>query len=62
MLDNHKPWVIITGANGGIGKALVTEFIDSGYQVIATDISNWIEVDLEQVTFFTNRFTAICGR
>lgn len=51
MLDNYKPWVLVTGANGGIGKALVTEFIDSGYQVIATDISDWIEIDLEQVVF-----------
>lgn len=29
--------VIITGANGGIGQALVTAFHDAGYFVVATD-------------------------
>jgi len=33
-----KPWVLITGANGGIGQALVEEFLSAGYRVIATDI------------------------
>jgi NAD(P)-dependent dehydrogenase (short-subunit alcohol dehydrogenase family) len=51
MQESHKPWVTVTGANGGIGKALVTEFIDSGYQVIATDISDSVEIDMEQVAF-----------
>lgn len=51
MQDNIKPWVIITGANGGIGKALVTEFLENGYQVIATDISDRVEIPLEQVAF-----------
>lgn len=51
MQDNIKPWVIITGANGGIGKALVTEFIENGYQVIATDISERVEIELEKVAF-----------
>jgi len=37
MVDS-KPWALITGANGGIGQALVKEFINEGYQVIATDI------------------------
>lgn len=31
-------FAIITGAAGGIGQALVTEFTNSGYRVIATDI------------------------
>jgi NAD(P)-dependent dehydrogenase (short-subunit alcohol dehydrogenase family) len=39
-MANHKPWVLITGAAGGIGQALVGEFVDSGYQVIAVDV-NW---------------------
>ncbi len=30
-------YVIITGATGGIGQALVAEFQDNGYAVIATD-------------------------
>ncbi|WP_131668557.1 SDR family NAD(P)-dependent oxidoreductase [Psychrobacter pygoscelis] len=33
-----KPrYALITGANGGIGKALCTAFSDEGYHVIATD-------------------------
>ncbi len=31
-------YALITGATGGIGRALVDEFTKSGYQVIATDI------------------------
>lgn len=55
---NTKPWVLITGANGGIGQALVKEFSSSGYLVIATDIVKmnennpgnvvYIQLDLEQ--------------
>lgn len=37
-MDTSKPWALITGANGGIGQALVSEFVNEGYQVIATDI------------------------
>jgi NAD(P)-dependent dehydrogenase (short-subunit alcohol dehydrogenase family) len=33
-----RPWALVTGANGGIGQALVSEFVNEGYQVIATDI------------------------
>lgn len=33
-----KKWALITGALGGIGKALVKEFINEGYNVLATDI------------------------
>lgn len=32
-----KPWALITGANGGIGQALVRCFAENGYCVIATD-------------------------
>jgi NAD(P)-dependent dehydrogenase (short-subunit alcohol dehydrogenase family) len=53
-----KPWIIITGAEGGIGKALVEEFIEEGYSVIATDIKATtfshkdifaVQLDLEEV-------------
>lgn len=53
-----KPWVIITGADGGIGKALVEVFVDEGYLVIATDIKPIkhannqvypIQIDLEKI-------------
>jgi len=37
MADQH--WALVTGAAGGIGKALVTEFVEAGYRVIAADIS-----------------------
>lgn len=32
-------WAVITGAAGGIGRALVAEFRQNGYKVIATDQS-----------------------
>ncbi|OFV93576.1 MAG: short-chain dehydrogenase, partial [Acidobacteria bacterium RIFCSPLOWO2_12_FULL_54_10] len=35
-----KGYAFITGANGGIGQALVRTFHDAGYQVIATDITD----------------------
>jgi NAD(P)-dependent dehydrogenase (short-subunit alcohol dehydrogenase family) len=34
-----QPAVLITGASGGIGRALVKTFSEAGYAVIATDIS-----------------------
>jgi NAD(P)-dependent dehydrogenase (short-subunit alcohol dehydrogenase family) len=51
MTNKDKPWALITGANGGIGKALVAEFVDSGYRVIATDISSRTEISNENVIF-----------
>lgn len=56
-MRNNNPWVLITGAEGGIGKALVRSFADNGYNVIATDITGlgsthpnivWLQLDLEQ--------------
>ncbi|ACJ28347.1 Short-chain dehydrogenase/reductase SDR [Shewanella piezotolerans WP3] len=53
----HKKWALVTGALGGIGQALVKEFADEGYHVIATDIkvSNdkidnvyFLQLDLEK--------------
>lgn len=38
MTSSSKKWVLITGALGGIGSALVKEYADSGYAVIATDV------------------------
>ena len=34
---NKTKWALITGAAGGIGQALVTEFENTGYRVIACD-------------------------
>lgn len=34
-----RRWAMITGAAGGIGQALVTEFVAVGYSVIAADLS-----------------------
>lgn len=42
MSNDKRPWALITGANGGIGRALVDEFVNDGYRVIATDISDEI--------------------
>ena len=53
-----KKWALITGANGGIGKALVTCFSENGYSVVATDITDItkktsnvtnLKIDLEQI-------------
>lgn len=44
MQENNMKWVLITGALGGIGQALVQEFSDAGYNVIATDIKENCEI------------------
>lgn len=50
-----SPWVIITGAAGGIGQALVRAFTSDGYRVLATDLlpkpvdlpcTHYLEIDL----------------
>lgn len=49
--------VLITGAAGGIGRALVTRFLSAGHDVIATDIverptdlecAHYLQIDLER--------------
>lgn len=58
METKDKPWALVTGANGGIGKAIVECFSEAGYCVIATDITDFqsdsedivfLQIDLEQV-------------
>lgn len=44
-MNKGKPWALVTGANGGIGQALVKELVDNGYQVIATDIVNFENIN-----------------
>ncbi|MDO6691930.1 SDR family oxidoreductase [Aliiglaciecola sp. 3_MG-2023] len=51
MTIKDKPWALITGANGGIGKALVAEFVENDYRVIATDISHRMDIANDQVVF-----------
>ncbi|MGY0313545.1 SDR family NAD(P)-dependent oxidoreductase [Alteromonas macleodii] len=57
MKSNTK-WALVTGANGGIGKAIVKGFADEGYRVIATDITDaevidnnvtTLKIDLEKI-------------
>lgn len=43
--------VLITGANGGIGRELVRAFVSAGYEVIATDITAFAQFE-ESVTYF----------
>ncbi len=40
MSETAPRFAVITGAAGGIGRALVAEFHQAGYRVIATDIAN----------------------
>ena len=58
MKVSNKKWALVTGANGGIGKALVTCFAENGYSVVATDITDLtisapniinLKIDLEQI-------------
>ena len=44
-----KQSVLITGANGGIGKALVDSFKKEGYLVVGTDLATQ-EVDCDGST------------
>ena len=32
-------WVIVTGANGGIGEATVHQLVKNGYSVFAADLA-----------------------
>ena len=40
-------FVLVSGANGGIGKAIVSSLIDDGYSVIALDLSDSNILDFE---------------
>ncbi|MCG9737535.1 SDR family oxidoreductase [Shewanella insulae] len=55
--NSKNKWALITGALGGIGQALVHEFVNAGYSVIATDVKhsdhkaagvNFLALDLER--------------
>jgi NAD(P)-dependent dehydrogenase (short-subunit alcohol dehydrogenase family) len=56
-MDRPSPVALITGAGGGIGRALCEAFKLDGYRVIATDLSHvdglecdqFIEADLRQI-------------
>ena len=52
-METNKPWALITGAQGGIGKALVNEFVASNYKVIATDLVA-AQLELENVVSIQN--------
>jgi len=63
MRKKTKKWVIVTGANGGIGRAIVICFAQNGYSVIATDITEFkveapnvvnMQIDLEQIVLDEN--------
>lgn len=58
-----KQAVIITGASGGIGKVLCSEFTKAGYHVIASDftdecqlseIDSWVGIDLDRLCCESN--------
>ena len=46
-----KPTVLITGAAGGLGRAVVEKFLDEGWEVIATDLrANGFDTRTEGLT------------
>ncbi|MCV6639579.1 SDR family oxidoreductase [Candidatus Albibeggiatoa sp. nov. NOAA] len=56
--EQKKPFVLITGASGGIGQALVEVFTQANYRVIAIDINKapnnlqchyFIQADLQRI-------------
>ncbi|BCV60613.1 SDR family oxidoreductase [Shewanella algae] len=62
-INNGQQWALVTGALGGIGKALTNEFVDAGYSVIATDIKSsniketniyYLQLDLENFVLDEN--------
>ena len=44
---NNDKYVLLTGANGGIGKQILISLLKEGYKVISLDISNSNIVDLD---------------
>jgi len=64
MADTNKV-VLITGAGGGLGKALTLIFLSKGWRVIATDLREPQYTDSHSISFFesqpdiTNRFWSL---
>ena len=59
--ERQQKFVVITGANGGIGEALCETFSAEGYNVIATDIQVAAKSGLQHchyVSIDLNRFVA----
>ena len=50
-MDSSRPWALVTGAKGGIGRALVQCFSVNGYNVLATDIVEEDSFDSASVVF-----------
>ena len=44
---NNDKYVLLTGANGGIGKQTLIALLEAGYKVISLDITNSNIVDLD---------------
>ncbi|CAM3994273.1 SDR family NAD(P)-dependent oxidoreductase [Shewanella aquimarina] len=67
-LCSKNRWALITGALGGIGRALVNEFTNAGYKIVATDINDdfdmpenihFVQLDLEKLVIdevYANEF------
>jgi NAD(P)-dependent dehydrogenase (short-subunit alcohol dehydrogenase family) len=47
-MDTQHHTVLITGASGGIGRAMCEEFKSAGYRVIATDIDDKKKITCDQ--------------
>jgi NAD(P)-dependent dehydrogenase (short-subunit alcohol dehydrogenase family) len=69
-MSSSAPYALITGAAGGIGQALVSEFRAAGYDVIGTDriakpssleCTHYVEADLEGVVADEAAATTLIG-
>jgi NAD(P)-dependent dehydrogenase (short-subunit alcohol dehydrogenase family) len=70
-MTSNEPSVLITGACGGVGRALVKTFQAQGYRVIATDVvaptedlpyAHFIQADLQKTVTDENYATGIFKR
>lgn len=66
-----RPWAVVTGAAGGIGRAIVDVFVAAGYRVIATDrlpappgmhCEHYLQLDVEQTVVASEQADAAFAR
>jgi NAD(P)-dependent dehydrogenase (short-subunit alcohol dehydrogenase family) len=56
-----KPAVLVTGAGGGLGRAIADHFHDQGYHVVATDYEPSLLSELEGTEGYTTAKLDVTG-